>query len=173
MNVGELAFEPVPTTFMVFSSKKLSEILDKQEQLKHDIGYFALSQKIKVEPEPQNKGYWIREFIRFKEKLRLYRQISDVVKVKETPKGCDFSLSLHWPYQAPPKTYKLTVFAVKDNKIIDKCSKDIKIEKVGLLKTISNLAFSNPAIYGIIAIIIAVVAGIGVGMIFGGGKGGH
>ncbi len=174
MNVGEISFNPVPITFMVFSSRPIGEILKKDQIVKYGIGYHSLFQKVKIDPDPgKDKIKWIKEFIHFKENLRLYCERFNSIKIKKGPSSQDFFLSFHWPYQAPPGIYNVSVYLIKDKKVSDQCFKTIKIEKVGLLNTISNLAFNQPAIYGIIAIIIAVVAGIGVGLIFGGGKGGH
>jgi uncharacterized protein (TIGR02186 family) len=173
MNVGEISFEPVPTAFMVFSSRPLDQILDESQQTRYGIGYAALFKEVKVEPDPgPERAKWIKEFIRFKEKLHLYRERFNAIEVKPEGQSASYHLELHWPFQAPPGVYTVTVYAIKDGKVVDSCKKTIKIEKVGLLKTISDLAFKKAALYGIIAIVIAVFAGIGVGLIFG-SKGGH
>ncbi len=173
MNVGEISFDPVPITYMVFTSRPLNKILSKDQIIKYGIGYTALMSRVKLEPDPgKDRIKWIKEFIHFKENLRLYRKELKAVKVDKTSQGENFSLSLHWPYQAPPGVYNLTVYLIQNQKVTETCFKTIRIEKVGLLKTISDLAFNRAAIYGVIAIIIAVVAGIGVGLIFG-SKGEH
>lgn len=173
MNVGEITFEPVPTAFMVFSNKPLDQILDESEQTQYDIGYAALFKKVKVKPDPgPERAKWIKEFIKFKEKLHLYREKFNTIEVKPEGQSYSYHLELHWPFQAPPRVYTVTVYAIQDGKVVDTCKKTIKVEKVGLLKTISDLAFQKPALYGIIAIVIAVFVGVGVGLIFS-SKGGH
>ncbi|AEH45916.1 hypothetical protein Thein_2066 [Thermodesulfatator indicus DSM 15286] len=169
MNVGEIAFEPVPIVYMVFSNKPIDKILNKEEQKKYAIGYNALFYGVKIEGVPENeREKWTREFIKFKEHLNLYRQKFNSIKVKNGKDGSDFVLKAYWPFQAPPDNYKVTVYAVKDGQIVESNTNIIKVQKVGLLKKITELAFKRPALYGIIAIVIAIMAGIGVGMIFGG-----
>ncbi|WP_022852371.1 TIGR02186 family protein [Thermodesulfatator atlanticus] len=169
MNVGELTFEPVPIVFMVFSNKPLDQILDKTEQAKYGIGYAALFKEVKIKPDPgPDRNRWIKEFIKFKEHHHLYREKFNSIKIEPEGPSYKYQLHFHWPFQAPPDVYTVTVYAIKDGKVVGSCKKKIKIEKVGLLKTISDMALERPALYGIIAIIIAIVAGIGVGLIFGG-----
>ena len=173
MNVGEVTFEPVPKVFMVFANKPLDEILDKTEQERYDIGYAALFHEVRVHGVPQSeREKWIKEFIKFKEHLHLYREKFHTIQVKEEGNSSSYIFDMHWPYQAVPGIYTVTVYAIQNDQVVGTCTKTIKVEKVGLLKKITDLAFEKPALYGIIAIIIAVVAGVGVGLVFG-SKGGH
>ena len=174
MNVGEITYEPVPMVYMVFTPKPVSELVEASERAKYGIGYDSLAAKVRIEPDPgPERERWFREFIKFKEKGRLYREIIGSIKVESGDLTSGYSLQVNWPYQAPPGTYTVRVFAVQDGKVVDSCEKQIKVEKVGLLKTISDLAFEKAPLYGIIAIVIAVAAGIGVGVIFGGKGGAH
>ncbi len=173
MNVGEITFEPVPKVFMVFSNKPLDEILDKSEQEQYDIGYAALFHEVHVEGVPQSeREKWIKEFIKFKENLKLYREKFNAIKVEKEGSGSRYLFDMHWPYQAVPGVYTATVYAIQNDRVIGTCTKVIRVEKVGLLKKITQLAFEKPALYGIISIVIAIIAGVGVGLVFG-SKGKH
>ncbi|OAG26750.1 TIGR02186 family protein [Thermodesulfatator autotrophicus] len=169
MNVGEISFEPIPIVYMVFTDKPIDKILNKEEQKKYGIGYTALFDGVKIEGVPESqRTKWIREFIKFKEHLKLYRQNINSIKVETGKSGSDFILHTHWPFQVPPDNYTVTVYAIKNGQIVETSTNIIKVQKVGLLKKITELALKKPALYGIIAILIAIIAGLGVGMIFGG-----
>ena len=47
------------------------------------------------------------------------------------------------------------------------------VEQVGIVKTLANMAKNNGALYGAISIVVALIAGFGVGIIFRKGGGGH
>ena len=50
---------------------------------------------------------------------------------------------------------------------------NIDVREVGMPAWISSLAFNHGALYGILAVLVAVVAGLGTGILFKGGKGAH
>lgn len=88
-------------------------------------------------------------------------------------RGQNYSIKLNWPYQAAPGEYLVTVYAVKDKKVVEKAEARMIVEQAGIVKTLANMAKNNGAVYGIISILAALAAGFGVGMVFRKGGGGH
>jgi hypothetical protein len=72
-----------------------------------------------------------------------------------------------------PGTYNIEVLAVHDGKVVDKTTTSLEVARAGIVATLSNLAFNQPAVYGIIAIIVAMAAGFAVGALFKKGGGAH
>lgn len=176
MNVGQLKFENTPNFYEVFSTKKLDEMLSKEEMEKYVIGYPALEKHVEVTPvaNEQEKSRWFNEFVKFKEDSRVYAISSGKIETKMNTAGRqEYYLLADWPYQAAPSDYLVTVYAVKNNKIIEQAESKVNVEQVGMVKALATMAKSNAAFYGILSVGIALGAGFGVGLVFRKGGGSH
>ncbi len=172
MKLGNMIFENVPAVYLVYSNRNIHEILPSQKCEELSIGFDSLKKKAKIRSSLKDldREKWLAEFLKFKQKEHLYREQPGIVKVDQANGA--YSVEIDWPFEAPPGEYFVEVFAVQNGEVVDKAESKIKVERVGIEKQLSHMAFERPALYGIIAIIVAIVAGFGVGMVFKGG-GGH
>ncbi len=176
MNIGELEFHPVPDVYFIYSTQDINSILGENDQDKYTIGYDAFKRLVEVSPvsDDAEKKKWVEEFIKFKEKNKVYGVFPGKIEASTAGGKKTYTLVLDWPYQAPPQEYTISIYAVKDNVVQEVTEQPLRVEKTGALKFLSNMAFNNAAVYGIVSIIIAIVAGFVVSLIFRGeSKGGH
>ena len=175
MNMGTLKFEHAPNLYFIHSTKKIDDILSMEEMNNYVIGYSALSKHIEIAPvtNDEERTRWFSEFIRYKEASNLYVVSSEQIKTTNENGKQKYYIKTDWPYQAPPGEYLVTVYAVKDKKIIEKAETKVFVEQVGIIKMLSGMAANNGAMYGIISIVVALGAGFGVGMVFRKGGGAH
>ena len=176
MNVGTLTFERTPNLYEVFSTRKINDILQTSEQEKHLIGYPALEKYVKIEgtENEADRADWFAQFVKFKEASKLYTAKESTVETTTLADGhMEYYVLTAWPYQAAPGDYTVTVYAVKDGKVVEQAESHVKVEQVGMVKTLATMAKNNAAIYGFLSIGIALGAGFGVGMIFRKGGGAH
>ncbi len=176
MNVGMLKFENTPDLYEVFSTKKLDEILSRDEMEKHTIGYAALRKHVEVSPaaDDAEKTQWFNEFVKFKEDSNLYAASSSKIAVTPKKNGLqEYYILTDWPYQAAPGEYTVTVYAVKNRKVVEQAESHVKVEQVGMVKALAGMAKNSAAFYGFLSIGVALSAGFGVGMIFRKGGGAH
>lgn len=176
MNVGTITFGKTPNLYEVFSTKKLDDILSVGEQEKHVLGYTALVKHVSVEPaeSEQEKIKWFNEFVKFKEDSRLYLTSAGKVETTQRSDGRqDYAVMTAWPYQAAPGEYSVTVYAVKNGKVAETAESTVRVDQIGMVKTLASMAKNNAALYGMLSIGIALGAGFGVGMIFRKGGGSH
>lgn len=175
MNVNTLKLEQVPNLYSIHSTKKIEDLLGEGEAEKYVIGYPALSRHAELIPAvgEDEKSKWLSEFIKYKESSKLYATSSGKIEMKEKDGKQEYYINTAWPYQAPPGDYLVTVYAVKDKKVIEKAEAKVLVEQAGIIKTLSNMAKNNGALYGIISILAALGAGFGVGMVFRKGGGAH
>ena len=171
MKQGNMVFKPVPTAYVVFSPKPLEQLLPEETLAEYSLGYKALFDKIQIESDREDidRPFWIGEFIKFKEDEKLYRINESAGSGTLESDGSKFRYEIDWPYQAPPGTYQLEAFAVKDRQVVDHANMDFQVKRSGIVSFLSNLAFSRAIIYGILAILVASLAGFSVGFIFKGG----
>ncbi len=112
------------------------------------------------------KAMWFNEFVKFKESSNLYSTSSGKISITEKDGKQNYYIMLDWPYQAQPGNYIVTVYAVKDKKIVETANTTVFVEQVGIVKTLFDMAKNKAALYGIISIVAALGAGFGVGLIF-------
>ena len=176
MNVGQLKFENTPNFYELYSTKKLEDILSREEQDKYVIGYPALERHVEISPlaNEQEKTRWFDEFVKFKENSNVYSASSGKITTTHTDNGRQqYFILTEWPYQAQPGDYLVTVYAVKDNKVVEQATSNVKVEQIGVVKSLAGLAKDAPAIYGFLSIGVALGAGFGVSMVFKKGGGSH
>jgi uncharacterized protein (TIGR02186 family) len=175
MNVGELKFENVPNLYSLHSTKKLEDMLTPEEMEKYVLGYSALENHADISPlsTQEEKDKWFNEFLRYKEASKLYS--TDYGKISTTMQDGkqQYYILAPWPYQATPGDYIITAYAVKGKKIVEKAETRVKVQQVGTVKTLAAMAKNRGALYGLLAILAALGAGFGVGMVFRKGGGAH
>lgn len=176
MNVATLKLENVPNLYSVHSTKKVEDILDQKERDRYVLGYPALGRHVEMSPvnNDEDKAKWFSEFIKYKENSKLYAETTGKIDMKQDKDGKqNYYILTEWPYQAPPGDYLVTVYAVKNGKVVGQAESKVLVEQVGVVNTLSNMAKKNGALYGFISIISALGAGFGVGLIFRKGGGAH
>ncbi len=175
MNVGTLNFEHVPNLYFLHTTGMLNDLLEDKDMDRQIIGYPALfrhvevtsGEKTKTPLTEGEKERWFKEYVKFKESSGLYNVSEGDVSIKKSEKGLqDYHIRIQWPYQAPPGEYTITVYGIKDKKVIETAETKVFVEQVGGVKALADMARNNGALYGIISIVVAVLAGFGVGMIF-------
>ncbi|BCB95705.1 hypothetical protein JZK55_06270 [Dissulfurispira thermophila] len=175
MNVGTLNIEDVPGVYFLHSTKRIEDILNAEEMQKYVIGYAALAKHIRINPIANNedKDRWFKEFVKFKENSKLYSTSTGKISFTEKDGKGSYYILTDWPYQVPPGIYTVTVYAVKDRHVVETAQTNIMVEQVGIVRTLASMAKNNGAVYGIISIVVALIAGFGVGIIFRKGGGAH
>lgn len=171
MKLGDMSFEHVPAVYILSSSQKLESLLSKDERVMEGIGFESIKANAKMEStaEDMDPKRWIDEFIKFKKAEKLYK-----IEEGTVTKGQDgYQLEVDWPFQAGPGTYNVEVMAVRDGKVVDRTQTNLTVARAGIVATLSNLAFNHAAVYGIIAIVVAMAAGFAVGALFKKGGGAH
>ncbi len=175
MNVGTLEFEHAPKLYEVFSTRPIGEILAPEEAQREVLGYEALGRHVAIEPleNEAERERWFAEFIRFKEAQQLYVSSAGEISFGEKDGKRTYAIETSWPYQAPPGDYLVTVYAVRDGKVVETATHPVLVEKVGAVRYLSSMAKDRGALYGLLSILVALGAGFGVGLIFRKGGGAH
>jgi len=176
MNVGQLKFDQTPNFYEVFSTKKVEDILSREELEKHVIGYPALAKHVEITPvaNEEEKAKWFDEFVKFKEESKVYTASAGKIETTINAEGKqEYYILTAWPYQAQPGDYLVSVYAVKDNKVVEQAQSKVNVEQVGMVKTLATMAKNSPAIYGFLSIGVALGAGFGVSLVFRKGGGSH
>ncbi len=158
MNRRSVTFHRVPAYYAVASSRPLEDIAPLAVRAQYRLGGEFLDFAVAADTR-QLAGDELIEFreaiLRNKRRDDLYVEDEDSVRFRSQL----FRTSVAFPANAPEGDYTVNTYLVRNGQVVQEQSTPLSIRKAGLERTIFDLANQQPALYGIIAIIIALTAG--------------
>jgi uncharacterized protein (TIGR02186 family) len=168
MNVSEVEFDHAPAFYQINCTETLNPVLPPELMADLGLGYEGLKSGMAVTPPSEDTPANFKEFVGLKESQGLYHVQPRSVKVD--PEGV-FHTVFSWPTNAPPGPYTVTVYEIRDGKVIGQADSVVRLEKVGFTRWLADMARTNGALYGLLAVLSALGAGLVVGFLFKGAKG--
>lgn len=169
MNVGTVSFGHVPVAYKLLFSQA-PETAGEESGL----GYEALARTALAGDDTKERRQLFSELVKLKEKEKLFAVDEAGVSLSPAGQGAmRASASFSLPPGAPMGSYDVKLFALSKGQARLVSQKSITVERVGLVEMSVKLAHQHGLLYGILAVVIALAAGLLTGFAFGGGKGGH
>ena len=159
MNTDDVVFTNLPSLYLVYAGNFGSSVI-------REFGFNSLKKKIRIKTHSQDKRFLFNELLKLKKKEGLYSIKKGSIRYKRLGHKKEFSCDIILPPKLLPGRYKLNFIAIKDGKILQDSTSFLRVKLSGLPKLISYLAFQHATIYGIISTLIAIVAGLFIGIIF-------
>jgi Putative transmembrane protein (Alph_Pro_TM) len=167
MNREKVAFHGVPGVYMYRGSGVPPE--------EFHLGLKHLQARARIQDGRSNPAELFQEFINIKKGEGLYGLSSDGVTLGQAQNGLrPFACSFDLPARLPQGTYQVQAY-VRDpqGRVITGPSHSLKAEEVGFPAMLSSVAYNYGLIYGILASLLALGAGLVTSMLFRGGGGAH
>jgi len=175
MNRETVTFESTPEAFLLYTAKKFDDLLDgrQKDAPVWQLGMKALQNSIIIKPGTADRDVLLGDLMKLKEKEGFY-VVQERVHYTQLPDSRKkFESELTIPPKLPPGMYKVETYAVRSGEIISRYEHPLSISLESFPKLLSTLAFQHGALYGILAAVIAIAAGLLSGLLFRGGKGAH
>lgn len=169
MKVNDVHYKNLPYFYHLYSTKPVETLLSPEALTEYNLGFKVLGEKAEISPfkDPEKKRALWQEYLKYKGKYHLYLE-------RTVPFQCEngkVQVVLNWPFEAPPDDYKIEFYEIKNGKVIGQKEGVLKVYQVGLVKMLADFSKNSPLLYGILAVLIALVSGFLIGLIFK--KGGH
>ena len=163
INRDALEFANVPSFYYLAASQPLDDILGSVLQRDEQIGLEELRVEA-VDPAAADEVPAFREaLIRNKQALALYySSLGEVAFVEDRL----FRTRVTFPANVSTGSYLVDVYQVVDGAIASKTTTPLRISRTGFEASVFDFAHVRPALYGLIAILVALVAGWLAGFIF-------
>ena len=161
VNTESAEIDLAPSFYAVASSGPLSEILSGVEDLRHAI---TIPRAIRaVDAGARDAPAFTRALIRIEEGRGIY-----AVKEGEVSIARDtlFRAAITLPANLVEGSYAARFFVLRDGKVLATYTTDVQVEKVGLERFLYRLAHDRPAVYGVLSLAIAILAGWGASALF-------
>ena len=169
MNKETITFHHIPKTYQIYSPAAVTEadLSSDPKWRRLGIGYNALKKEARLTPDTADMDLQFNEFLKLKTEQGLYGVHEKAVTYQNTTKGKrSFQADLTIPCAVPQGAYTVTTFILKEGRILATDQRQLKIKETGLPAIISSLAFHHGVLYGILATVIAILAGLLTGLFF-------
>lgn len=163
VNGKSVLFEKAPVYYWMAASKPLNEIATSDVLARLQLGVERIKLFSTSVLSPEDLNNFREALVRNKRRLQLYSpDISEIKLVRNLL----FRSTIPFPANVPVGEYLATVYLFKNGIPVGKHTTPITVRKVGLEARIFNFAHDHAAWYGLIAIMIALVAGWVAGIVF-------
>ena len=157
MNTARMVFESAPTFYFIASNRPLDEIASPAVLRANQFGVDYLELGL---PAARAGGraadQWRQALIRNKQRAGLYvREPAGVSVLGQRL----FRTSVHLPSNVPPGLYRAETYVLQDGQVVAAQTTPLSISKLGLEADLFAFAHEQPAAYGTIAVLVALMAG--------------
>jgi uncharacterized protein (TIGR02186 family) len=153
-------FEDVPVFYAISSTRPIEELLpDVLDRKRHAIGFDQIAFRAGTESRnvaSDDVGSYVEALIRNKQRIGLYRYSVGQISLAG---GRLFRAPLRFPANVPEGIYRAEVYHVRNGDIISAEITPLSISKVGIEFEVYDFAIRNGLAYGILAVIVACIAG--------------
>jgi uncharacterized protein (TIGR02186 family) len=175
MTVKQYDVTGAPFMYKIHASKPINKIVSEATARELELGYPAIRHKMKMhlsrgEAAPDDGDKVFKGMLKIKEEANLYNIVEDPARL-QVAEGKLFKHYFRFPPAATEGRYQVESFCFTKGELVGYGKDIIEIKKVGLENWLTQTSQNQPVFFGILAVVIAVGAGLLVGVIFG--KGGH
>lgn len=163
VNRDSFSFANVPSFYRVATTRPLDEVAPIELRRKLQIGLDALRIEEELLAPPKLVSEYRAALIRALDRQEFFRR--EVGRVGFVEGGL-FRTTIGFPANVRTGMYGVEVYLFRDGALISRKETPLRVRKVGLEAQIFRFAHDNSALYGIIAIAIALVAGWFAGVVF-------
>ncbi len=157
INTAQMTFERVPSFYSVASSRALDEIASDLVLSRLEMGVERLNLPLPHAKASANVARnWRDALIRNKQGQGHYaREVGQVIFLGESL----FRTLVEFPANVPTGTYQIEVYLLRDGRVVSAQTTPLIVGKIGLEAEVYDFAHNYSAFYGLIAILVALVAG--------------
>jgi hypothetical protein len=188
INTGKVSVSGVPSLLLVFSSEPICDCLRRRAMDEWLCDAKAIKKHIQIKPQEEAASSVTEDFLKLKVRQGNYQMSGGGIQIGaatqalhgtaslamasedlQTPPPAGgtvpYSLEFTWPKSAAVGTYEIRVHACRDGEVKESSVVPLKVVEIGFPAMITSLARSHASTYGIVSIIIAMLAGFGIDFI--------
>jgi uncharacterized protein (TIGR02186 family) len=156
VNTREITFTDVPGFYAVASARPLAEVVSPAAAASHHIGLANLDLVADPAAPSGSETAFGGGLIGEQRRRGLFRQSVGDIKFLG---GRLFHAAIDFPSNVPTGTYRVRVFLARTKEVVAAQTIPLTISKTGVDAAVFDFAHNEAAIYGLLAVLTAVVAG--------------
>ncbi len=163
INNATMDFDEVPNFYAVASSRPIDQLLTAETVQKYNIGFDSLP----IRPESGANADTTAEMLKALNRIKSAEDLYQPQAGKVTFLGDKlFRVDFRFPANVPTGSYLVEVLLIRDGQIASAQTTPLIVSKTGIGADIFEFAHRHAAAYGIICIVIALLAGWGAHLAF-------
>lgn len=160
LNRGAVQVASAPSFYAVATTAPLDEVLSPEEDAAHHI---SIASTIRATAGHEDEAAYVEALERIRGATGQYRLAkSTVLLLRQALFRTDVTL----PANLVEGEYRVRIFLTRGGKVIDSQENVIDVQKAGLERGLYKLALQQPLAYGVISLLLAMVAGWGASELF-------
>jgi uncharacterized protein (TIGR02186 family) len=165
---GSVTFEHVPSVYLLRTSGAMERLAPASVLGELGIGYESLRSAVGSGAD----GDLFPDLIRLKESEHLFGVSMGEVRAEPMSTGQEMVTTVvELPAKARPATYRVRFFGFRAGALVVQEEREFALTRGGFNAFVDSLAQRRGLLYGILAVVVAVGAGLLVGAVFGSVKG--
>lgn len=171
INGDPVRFRDAPEFFAVLSSHPLREIANPQSIWRYELDPAASAELASATPRDSTAADYRAALVRLRREQGLYQWYSRPPRGSErggltTYQGGLFRAVVRLPANAPIAQYHADTYLFRDGRLISRQSIPITVSRIGFERTIHDLATNLSWLYGVVTVMLAMLAGWGAALLF-------
>ncbi len=163
VNSGKVTISDVPSLLLVFSSEPVNDCLTRAAIDKYGLDLPALKKQMRIESKTQDYGRVADDYFLYKAKQGSYRLANGGIRMNQPDKdGLPYTLEFLLPKCAAPGQYQISVLECRKGEVVESSDVPLKVVEVGFPALVAWLATQHPSSYGILSVVVALLAGFGI-----------
>lgn len=156
VNGASRTFAAVPGFYAVLASRPLRAVASEDTLKALGVGLANVELGRSDQGEAADDAFR-SAMIRLRQERGLFQESDDAVSFIGRSL---FRGSVDLPVNTPIGRYATQIYLFRDGKVLSESQSSLQVHKVGFERVVYLLAFRHPFIYGLIAVLIAVLAGL-------------
>jgi len=166
MNVARISISGLPGVYILACSDSLDNICSREMQAKLRLGVVSLETLAEFHSDQPLAGNEFDEFLKLKVHNGTYNMNNEIELKSSSAGKLKLSSVLPIPSVMPPGRYDIQLYCFRQGELIYEETSNVEIERIGLPRFMMDLANKHAAVYGLLAIVAAMVFGVVMGIVF-------
>ncbi|SPJ15634.1 putative transmembrane protein [Syntrophobacter sp. SbD2] len=167
MNLDSITFNGAPSVCLVSSAVDFKSLEANGGASIRMLRLSGLKGSVQIEASGGGHENAFEELLKLKQKEGLYRETLGNISYESASQGQkSFLAQVPIPSRLSPGDYMVELDAVRNGEVIARAEQPVTVKLVGFPALLAGLAFGHSALYGILATIIALLAGLAIGLVF-------
>lgn len=163
INNAAVTVDAAPSFYAVATTGQIADILSDTENLRHRITIDRVIRAVGISDEAPDAPDFVQALGRIRKVEDRYRL--DEASVQLTAETL-FRADVVLPANLTEGDYRVRIFLTREGRVVDHQEKVIRVNKAGLERFLFIMAHEQPLAYGVLALVLAVVAGWGASTAF-------
>lgn len=163
INREKVRISSAPTFYAVATTGPLADILSETEDLRHRITIPSVIRAIGISSEAEDAPQFVEALMRVRQNEGRYRLNEWAVDLDEQTL---FRADVELPSDLTEGDYRVRIFLTRDGRVVDTIERSIGVRKAGLERFLYTMSREQSALYGLLSLALAVLAGWGASTLF-------